>query len=48
MNPFDKFKEYFLQIRNITTVGISTIIANGISGIFWIYLASVLGVEKYG
>jgi O-antigen/teichoic acid export membrane protein len=48
MSPFDNLKEYFLQVKNLTAVGISNIIANSISGIFWIYLASLLGVEGYG
>ena len=48
MSPFDNLKEYFLQAKNLTAVGISNVIANGISGIFWIYLASLLGVEGYG
>lgn len=48
MSPFDNLKEYVLQAKNLTAVGISNVIANGISGIFWIYLASLLGVEGYG
>ena len=48
MSPFDNLKEYFLHAKNLTAVGISNVIANGISGIFWIYLASLLGVEGYG
>lgn len=48
MNPFSRFKKYFLQIQNITTVGVSTLIANGISGIFMIYLASLVGIEGFG
>ena len=48
MNSFDRFKEYFLRVQNITAVGVSTLIANGISSIFLIYLASLLGVEGFG
>lgn len=48
MNRFDKCKEYFLKIRSLTAVGISNLISNAISGLFWIYLASLLGTEGYG
>jgi O-antigen/teichoic acid export membrane protein len=47
MNPFDDIKNSFLRIKNITAVGISNLISNLISGIFWIYLASLLGVKGY-
>ena len=34
--------------KNISILGSSTIVGNGISSVFWIYLASLLGAEKYG
>ena len=48
MDSFDNIKRNFLQIKNLTAVGVSNLISNGISGVFWIYLASLLGVEGYG
>ncbi|EPA05298.1 lipopolysaccharide biosynthesis protein [Candidatus Nitrosarchaeum limnium] len=48
MKIFDKYKEKILKIKNITSVGISNLTSNAISGLFWIYLASLLGTEKYG
>ena len=34
--------------KNISVLGSSTIVGNGITSIFWIYLADLLGAEKYG
>ena len=34
--------------KNISVIGSSTIVGNAISSIFWIYLAGLLGAEKYG
>ena len=34
--------------KNISVLGSSTIVGNAISSIFWIYLADLLGAEKYG
>lgn len=48
MSPFDNLKEYLIRTKNLTAIGISNLISNGISGLFWIYLASILGVDGYG
>ena len=34
--------------KNISILGSSTIVGNGVSSVFWIYLAGLLGTEKYG
>ena len=34
--------------KNISVIGSSTIVGNAISSVFWIYLAGLLGAEKYG
>jgi len=34
--------------KNISILGSSTIVGNAISSVFWIYLADLLGPEKYG
>lgn len=36
------------KFREISILGISTIISSGIGGLFWMYLASILGTEEYG
>lgn len=36
------------KFREISILGISTIIANGLGGLFWLYMASLLGTEEYG
>ena len=35
-------------IKGISTIGISDIIGNGISSLFWFYLASIMTAESYG
>jgi len=36
------------KLRDLTTVGFANIIATGISGIFWIIMARLLGTDDYG
>ncbi len=48
MNLLNRIKEIVLQTRGLTTIGISDIIGNAISAIFWFYMATVLGAEHYG
>ena len=36
------------KLRDLTTLGIANIGATGILGIFWFYIASLLGTEGYG
>ncbi len=38
----------FVRFRGLTTISIGTIISNAISGIFWLYLARLVGTEQYG
>jgi len=45
---FDKFRSFFTRFRDLTTLGFSTVISNAISGIFWLFIASLLGTENYG
>ena len=35
-------------IKNIGILGFSNLVGSGISALFWIYLAGVLGAENYG
>ena len=47
-NIFRLIKDFFLQSPNLTSLGISSGISNGIGAIFWFYIASLLGTELYG
>lgn len=41
-------KNKFEKLKGLAQIGVSNILAAGISGIFWFYMASLLGVENYG
>jgi O-antigen/teichoic acid export membrane protein len=44
----DKIKNFSTRFQDLTTFGFGTVIATVISGLFWLYLASLLGTESYG
>jgi O-antigen/teichoic acid export membrane protein len=35
-------------LKDISVIGFANILGSGISGLFWIYLAALLGAENYG
>ena len=41
-------KELFFRFKDLSNIGISNLVSNGISVIFWLYVASLLGTEQYG
>lgn len=41
-------KELFEKSRGLFSLGFAAIIANGLGGLFWLYMASLLGTEEYG
>jgi O-antigen/teichoic acid export membrane protein len=41
-------KIIFGGFKDITSLGIASFITNAIGGVFWLYMASMLGTEKYG
>ena len=43
-----KFGAIFNKFRDLTSFSIATIVSNAIGGIFWLYMASLLGTEGYG
>jgi len=43
----DKIKKK-LRIKNISTISFASISGTVISGLFWLYLADLLGAENYG
>ena len=44
----NKIREIATRFKDLTTLGIANILSAGISGIFWFYLASILGTAEYG
>ena len=48
MIDFNKLKNKIYKFRDITSLGVATITTNAIGGIFWLYMASLLGTEQYG
>jgi O-antigen/teichoic acid export membrane protein len=44
----EKIKNFVKRARDLSTIGITDIVANAISAVFWLYMASVLGAESYG
>ena len=44
----DRFKSIIKRLKDLTTVGVANIITSAIGGIFWFYIASLVGVENYG
>ena len=45
---WNKIKEKFVNENGIFSIGISDIIGSGLSGIFWLYIASVIDPGDYG
>ncbi|KAF6246717.1 hypothetical protein C6990_06245 [Nitrosopumilus sp. b3] len=44
---FSKIKN-FGGLKDLTSIGIANIVSSGISGLFWFYLAALIGTEGYG
>jgi O-antigen/teichoic acid export membrane protein len=45
---FEKIKAIYQSSKGLTTIGVSTAINNVLGAIFWLTIASMLGVEQYG
>ena len=45
---WNKIKSIVTRFKDLTTLGFANILSSAISGIFWIYLASLLGTAHYG
>ena len=43
-----KIKDIIIRFKDLTTIGIANAIASTIAGIFWLYMAALLGTEQYG
>ena len=38
----------FINFKGLTFLGLASVLTNAIGGIFWFYMASLLGAENYG
>lgn len=47
-NIWNKIKNIVIGSKDLTMLGSGSIIATGISGLFWFYIASLIEVESYG
>lgn len=47
-NDWKNFKKYFEEIKDLTSIGAANVGAMGISAIFFLYMASIIGEEGYG
>lgn len=45
---WNKFKDISSKFRDLSFYSVGTLVTNGIGGIFWLYMASLLGTEGYG
>jgi len=48
MNPFWNKIKNFKDLKDLSSLGIGNIASTGISGLFWFYLAALIGTEGYG
>ena len=47
-NIWNKIKSIVIGSKDLTMLGSGSIVATGISGLFWFYIASLIEVESYG
>ena len=45
---WNKIKENILHLKDISILSSASVITNGIGGLFWMYMASLMGPEEYG
>ena len=48
MKILEKIKTLYQNFKGLTTIGAATFISNGLGGLFWFYMASLMGTEAYG
>ena len=48
MSSMNKIKRILSKFKDLTTLGSANLLSTAISGIFWFYLASLLGTTHYG
>ena len=47
-NSLNKVNRILAKFKDLTSLGFANILSTAISGIFWFYLASLLGTTHYG
>lgn len=47
-NSWDKIKTLLVRFKGLTAMGSAYVISQGISGLFWLFIARLLGTEHYG
>ena len=47
-NRIEKIKDLVIKLKGLTTVSSALVISQVISGIFWLFIAKLLGTELYG
>ena len=45
---WNKLKEFSAKFKGLSSLGLGVGITNAVGGIFWFYMASLLGTEQYG
>ena len=45
---WNQFKIISNKFRDLSFYSVGTLVTNGIGGVFWLYMASLLGTEGYG
>ncbi len=48
MKKWNDIKQNISGLKDISSIGISHIVGSGISALFWLFIASSIGPEKYG
>ena len=48
MKILEKIKTFYQNFKGLTTMGAATLITSGLGGLFWFYMASLMGTEGYG
>jgi O-antigen/teichoic acid export membrane protein len=48
MKPFWNKIRNFKELKDLSSLGIGNVTSSGISGVFWFYLAALIGTEGYG
>lgn len=48
MNSGHKIKNFISKFKDLTTLGLTNITTTAIAGIFWLYMAGILGADNYG
>ena len=44
----NKISDLITRFKDLSTIGFANLTSNAISGVFWFYLASLLGTAHYG